>query len=137
MKKLLVDTNIILDLLAKRNPFYYAAGRLFTLADHGKVELLVSALSFANTHYILSRQLPDKDSRKVLRNLKSLVNTVSLDDNIIDLALNSDFKDFEDALQYFSAIEYTADAIITRNQKDFKLAQIPVMSGQEYLSQIN
>ena len=134
MKKLLVDTNIILDLLAKRDPFYKSTARLFTLADHGNVTLYVSALSFANTYYILSRQLSDKEIRRVLRSLKTLVQSISLNSKIIDLSLNSDFKDFEDAIQYYSAIESDAELIITRNQSDFKHAQIPVMNATEFLA---
>jgi len=71
--------------------------------------------------------------RKVLRNFKVLVNVLPLDDKISELALNSDFKDFEDAIQYFTAIENGQDLIITRNQQDFKESKIPVMTAGEFI----
>lgn len=78
---------------------------MFSLADKDKVELFVSSLTFANTYYILTRHTSDKEARKALRNLKVLVGVLPMDDKIIDLAINSDFKDFEDAIQYYTAIE--------------------------------
>ena len=133
MKRLLVDTNIIIDLLAKREKFYKSAAQLFSLADQKKVELYVCSLSFANAHYILNRQLTESKVREILRKLKVLINVISLDSKVLDLALNSDFKDFEDAIQYYAAIESNIDVIITRNLKDFKKSDLPVMTGQEFL----
>ena len=135
MDQLLVDTNIVLDLLAKREDFYEEASLLFSLADKEKVKLHVSSLTFANTHYILSRNTTEQETRKVLRNLKVLVNVLPMDDKIIELALNSDFKDFEDAIQYYTAIENDLKVIITRNLKDFKRSKMPVMRAADYLSQ--
>lgn len=134
MKKLLIDTNIIIDLLAKREPFYESAAELFSQADKNKLKLYVCTLSFANTHYILRRNLPEDKVREVLRKLKILTKVIALDDKILELALNSEFKDFEDAIQYNSAIESDINAIITRNLKDFKLSKIPVMTAEQYLS---
>ena len=135
MDQLLVDTNIVLDLLAKREDFYEEASLLFSLADKEKVKLHVSSLTFANTHYILSRNTTEQETRKVLKNLKLLVNVLPMDDKIIELALNSDFKDFEDAIQYYTAIENDLKVIITRNLKDFKRSKMPVMRAADYLSQ--
>jgi predicted nucleic acid-binding protein len=136
MTKLFLDTNIILDLLAYRMPFYTEAGELFSLADKKKVELYVSSLCFADANYILSRQNPEMEVRKILRKLKVLVNVLPLDNKITDLALNSEFRDFEDAIQYFTAIENDQDIIITRNQSDFKYSKIPVMTAGEFLKSI-
>ena len=133
MKKLLVDTNIIIDLLAKREEFYESAAQLFSLADQEKVELYVCALSFANAHYILNRELNESKVREILRKLKVLVKVISMDSKIIDLAFNSDFKDFEDAIQYYAAIESDIDIIITRNLKDFKKSELPVMTGHQFI----
>jgi predicted nucleic acid-binding protein len=137
MKKLLADTNIIIDLLAKRAEFYEPAAQLFSLADQKKVELYVCSLSFANAHYILNRQLNESKVREVLRKLKVLVNVISLDSKVLDLALNSDFKDFEDAIQYYAAMESDIDIIITRNLKDFKKSDIPVMTGLQFIKMNN
>ena len=133
MDKLLVDTNIVLDLLAKRDLFLVEAQELFTFSDKRKVELFVSSLTFANTYYILSQNLKIQDARKILRKFKVLVKVISMDNKIIDLSLESDFKDFEDAIQYFSAIENGIDMIITRNLKDFKTSKIPVLTAKDYV----
>lgn len=136
MKKLFLDTNIILDLLAYRMPFYTEAAELFSLADKKKIQLSLSSLCFADAKYILSRQNPETEVRKILRKLKVLVNVLPLDNKITDLALNSEFRDFEDAIQYFTAIENDQGIIITRNQSDFKLSKIPVMTAGEFLKSI-
>ncbi|MBP6090605.1 MAG: PIN domain-containing protein [Crocinitomicaceae bacterium] len=133
MEQLFVDTNIVLDLLAQRAEFFQEAQELFTRADLNKVELTISALTFANTHYILSKHLKLEETRKILNTFKVLVNVAPVDDKIIELALASDFKDFEDAIQYYSALESKAQIIITRNKKDFKYAKIPIMTAKEYI----
>ena len=138
MNKLLIDTNIVLDLLAKRELFHESAAQIFSLADKHKLKLTVSSLTFANTNYVLTRLKSAKEARDVLRKFKILVRVLSLSDKIVDLALNDDdFADFEDGLQYYTAIENNQDALITRNLKDFKAAKIPVMTAEEYLVSIN
>jgi predicted nucleic acid-binding protein len=136
MRKVFLDTNIILDLLARRMPFYTDAAELFSLADKKKLTLSISSLCMADVHYILSRKNPAAKVRKILRKFKVLVIIQSLDDKIVDLALNSDFHDFEDAIQYYTAIENDQDIIITRNQSDFKESKIPVMTAGEFLKSI-
>lgn len=133
MEQLFVDTNIVLDLLAQRTEFFKEAQELFTRADLNKVQLTISALTFANTHYILSKHLKLEETRKILNKFKVFVNVAPVDDKIIELALASDFKDFEDAIQYYSALESKAQIIITRNKKDFKHAKIPIMTAKEYI----
>jgi len=134
MKKLFLDTNIIIDLLSERQPFYTEAARIFSLADKKEIELSVSALSIATTNYILLQSKKSDEAKQILRKLKLLVQVLSLDDKIVELALNdSDFKDFEDGLQYYTALEHRLDAIITRNLKDFKKSRIPVMTADQYL----
>jgi len=133
MKRLLVDTNILLDLLARRNPFYDEAARMFHMAERSTVELSVSSLSMVNTHYVLKRQLAEQQARKVLRDLRLLVNVLPLDQKITDLALNSDFDDFEDAIQYHTALEFAQEIIITRNLQDFKKSSIPVMTAGQFV----
>ncbi len=137
MKKLLIDTNIIIDLLAKREPFYTEAAMLFTLADKQKLTLCVSSLSFANVNYILLQSKKAEEAKQILRKLKLIVDVLSLDEKIIGLALNdNEFRDFEDALQYYSAIESSAEIIITRNLKDFQKVKLPVMSAAQYLKSV-
>ncbi len=133
MEKLLVDTNIVIDLLSKREEFFQEAQELFTLADNNKVELFVSALTFANTHYLLNKYQKLDEARKTLIKFKVLVKVSALDDKIVELALVSKFKDFENAIQYHTAIENEVDIIITRNKKDFKSSKLPVMTAKEYI----
>ena len=134
MEKLFVDTNIVLDLLQKREEFYREAQELFTLADKKKVKLYISSLTIANTHYLLSRHYNSNDARKILAKFKVLVEVLSLDHKIIDLALTSDLKYFEDAVQYYTALENNMDLIITRNKRDFKKQSIPVLTAKEYIN---
>jgi predicted nucleic acid-binding protein len=136
MKSIFLDTNIVIDLLAYRMPFYTEAAKLFSLADKEKIRLSISALCLADSNYILSRQNPEMEVRKILRKFKVLVTVLPLDDKISDLALNSEFKDFEDAIQYFTAIENDQDIIITRNQPDFKESKIPIMTAGEFIKSI-
>lgn len=133
MKDLLVDTNIVIDLLAKRQNFYQQAQELFTLADEKQVNLYISSLTFANTHYVLSKELGSEEARKVLIKLKLLVKALPLDDRILELALSSDFTDFEDGIQYYTALENNLEIIISRNKKDFKTATLPVLTAKEFL----
>lgn len=133
MEKIFVDTNIVMDLLEKRENFYQEAQELFTLSDKKKVKLYVSALTFANVHFLLFKHLK-MDARKVLAKFKVLVEVLTINDKIINLALTSDLRDFEDAIQYYTAIENEMDIIITRNKKDFKNLNLPVLTAQEFLN---
>ena len=135
MSRLLVDTNIVIDLLSKRDKFYDEAADLFSRADKKELELTISSLTFANTNYILSKLKSAKEAKEILRKFKVLVELLSLDDKITELALSDDnFPDFEDGLQYYSAIENQIEIIITRNKKDFKNSKIPVLTAKEFLA---
>jgi len=131
MERLLVDTNIVVDLLTRREEHYKEAQDLFTLSDEEKVKLVVSSLTFANTHYLLTRHLNKDEARKTLSKFKVLVEVAQLDDKIIELALASDFTDFEDAIQYYTAVVNGIDTIITRNLIDFKTSKLPVFTAKE------
>lgn len=134
--KILVDTNIVIDLLSKRENFYDSAAQLFSLSDKNKVELCISSLTFANAYYLIAKELGRVETGRVLSRFKVLVKILPMDDKIIGLALNSDFSDFEDAVQYYTALENGLGVIITRNLKDFKTAAIPVMTAKDYLSAV-
>jgi len=137
MIKILVDTNVIIDLLAKRGKFYLDSLQLFSLADQSKIQLIISTLSIANTHYLLNDVMKMKDARVVIRKFKVLVTAYSLSDKIVELALNDkSFKDFEDGIQFYTALEANCNAIVTRNIRDFKNSSIPVFRPKEYLYQL-
>lgn len=133
MENIFVDTNIIIDLLAKRDLFYKDAQALFTLSDKREIQLCISSLSFANAYYSIVKHHKDIDAKKYLAKFKVLVKVLPLEDKAIELALASDFNDFEVGLQYFIAMDNESDIIITRNKKDFKNAKIPVMTAGEYI----
>ena len=134
MENIFVDTNVVIDLLAKREPFYKEAQDLFTLSDKKEVQLFISSLTFANAYYSIVRHHKEVDAKKYLSKFKVLVTILPLEDKAIELALASDFKDFEDGLQYSIAMDYEVDIIITRNKIDFTNSKIPVMTAGEYLS---
>ena len=138
MKKILIDTNIVIDLLSKRKWFYDDAAALFSQADKKELNLNISSLTFANTNYIISKLKSAKEARAILRKFKVLVEILSLNDKITELALSDEsFRNFEDGLQYYSAIENEIDLIITRNKKDFKNAKLPVLTAKEYLDSVS
>ena len=131
--KLFLDTNVMLDFLGEREPFYISAAKIATLADKRKLKINVSALSFATVSYFLTKFEGLKKTKDKLRKFKVISGICELDELIIEKGLNSDFSDFEDSLQYFSALRTECDIIITRNAKDFKKSQIPVMTPDEFL----
>lgn len=133
MEKVFVDTDIVLDLLSNRVPFYSHSAHLFSEADMGKIKIHVSSLTFSNLNYILSRQYSVDQARKKLLKFKTLVTVLSVTDKVVELALSSDFKDFEDGLQYFTAIENNLKTLLTRNLKDYKTAEITVMTADQFL----
>lgn len=137
MEKVFVDSDIVLDLLSGRQPHYDYAAELFSLADENSIKLYVSSLTFANVNYILSKELSAVKARKMLLKFKTLINVLSVNDKIIELALASDFSDFEDAIQYNTAIENGITTLLTRNLKDFKKADITILTAQEYLKAID
>lgn len=137
MKKIFIDTNIVIDLLSRREPFFEEAAELFSLADKKQIELAVSSLTIANTSYALLRQMDSNKAKSVLRKLRLILKVLPLDDKIIGLALNDDtFHDFEDGLQYFTATEYMQELIITRNLKDFKKSKLPTMTAKQFVKTI-
>lgn len=137
--KVFIDTDIILDLLLAREPFFSAATRLFLLIQDGEMEGYVSPLSFSNLFYILRKATSGTEAVAALRKLKLITRVLSVDEQTIDLALASSFSDFEDAIQYYAALSSDIALIVTRNKSDYKTAKIPVLTAEEcievYLSQ--
>ncbi len=133
MTRLFLDTNIVIDLLDKREPFYKDAVRLFTMAYYKQVELIVAPITYTTASYLL-RHHGSEGVRNLLANFRQLSHIATIDERIIDDSLASQFVDFEDAVQYYSAIKSQADIIITRNRDDFVHSRIPVMSASEYFA---
>ncbi|MEM6525161.1 MAG: PIN domain-containing protein [Bacteroidota bacterium] len=135
--RLFLDTNVVLDLLGEREPFYYSAARIATLADQGKIELTVSALTYSIVYYILSRYEDKESVKEKIRKFKVIAETSNLTDEIVDKGLSSKFSDFEDSLQYYCALKMNCRKLITRNGKDFKESKISVLTPDEYLNSLN
>jgi predicted nucleic acid-binding protein len=133
MKKVFIDSDIILDVLQEREPFYPFSAQLFSLLDIKEIKGFVSPLIFANLYYILRKKKGSAFAVRVLSQLKMLVKVLPMNDRTVEFALHSGFRDFEDALQYSSALESDVDVLITRNKKDYKKADIPVMTAEEFL----
>lgn len=135
-KKVFIDSDIILDLLCKREPFYDFAAEVFTLGDTKQIELITTSLVFANVFYILRKLLGIEKAKELLRKLRIIIGVISVDEKIVDLALNSKFNDFEDGLQYFTARENEIKIILTRNGKDYKEKDLVIQTPAEYLKMI-
>lgn len=131
--KVFVDTNIILDWLAKREPFFDFAKALFSKGENGEIKLLISTMSFITTEYILRKQIGKEKAKKALSGIRTISHVCSSGEKEIDLCLVSSIRDFEDAFQYYSALNNGADIIITRNPKDFSKSALPVMSAEEFI----
>jgi len=133
MNRIFIDTDIILDLLAKREPFYRYSAELFTLIDNGRVKGFISPVIVTNLHYILCRLRDKKHAAANLQKLTTLLTILPVNEKIIKLALASEFKDFEDAVQYYTAVENNLKYLLTRNKKDYKTAEITILSAEEFL----
>lgn len=134
--RLFLDTNIMLDLLGERDPFYNSIAMIATLADRKQATLIVSALSYSTVFYVLTKYESRDKVLDKLRKFKIITEVSGVDETIIEKGLNSTFTDFEDSLQYFCALKTECDVLLTRNQKDFKDSSIPVMSADEFLKSI-
>ena len=134
--RLFLDTNVVLDLLGEREQFYNSAAKIATLADKGEIELIISALSYSTVYYLLSRFEDKEVVKEKIRKFKVIAVTSDLTDKIVNKGLSSKFSDFEDALQYYCAIKMDCKILITRNARDFKESEIPVLTPDEYLNSL-
>lgn len=134
MRTLFIDTNVLYDVLGKREPFYDSSNMVWSLCEKGKVKGLISVISFNNIYYVTRRFTNRLDAKKKISIVRDVFTMVALDEQVINQAIDSDFADFEDAIQYFSAVRSDVDCIVTRNKKDFKLSDVPVLSPDEFLS---
>lgn len=138
MKRLFLDTNVVIDLLADRKPYAHQASRLFTLAQKNHITIYVAAITITNIWYILRKLKSPKEAQKLIEMLLPFVNLVQVDQNTIQQALRLKFNDFEDAVQEVSA-QQVPDlfALITRNKSDFKKSACKVFSPNEVLAIID
>lgn len=132
MKKVFLDTNILVDLIADRKPFSKYSIEIFKKAEEKKIKLFTSSHSIATTHYLLKKYLEEKILRDVLYNLLDYVTVIAVDTDVLKKGLRSKHKDFEDSIQILcaSTIE-KIDCIVTRNTKDFRDSEILVLTPDE------
>lgn len=134
---LFLDANVIIDLIADRKPFSKSAAKLFDYSEKGKAKICISSLSYSNIYYVVKKNTSHKEMITVLRELEAITETIDVTKSIIKSSLSSDFKDFEDAIQYHTAISNKKiNAIVTRDTKGFKNSSIAVMTAEEAVSLI-
>lgn len=133
--RILIDTNVIMDALLGRQPFFAASDTVLKICHEEKAEGFLAAHSVTNLFYMLRKFFKDEELRDILRNLLDFLEVEQIDKEKVSLALkNNAFADFEDGLQYECAKSVKADSIITRNKKDFTGSTIPVVTPMEFLA---
>jgi predicted nucleic acid-binding protein len=135
MKKILLDTDVILDFLLDRKPFSDDTLQVLLKCENKELQAFVTPVIVANTYYLLRQKASHVYVIEQLKRLLTIISVLSMDQRQVLSALDSKFTDFEDALQYFSALQHTKiEAILTRNTKDFKLSELPVFTPKEFLA---
>lgn len=132
--RVLVDTNVALDLLQDRRPFVMDALQLFALGEAGRVELLLSTDAISTIFYVVSKNADAKAARKAISTLLDFVALVALDEQAVLHGMALGLEDIEDALVAAVAEKAQAEAIITRNTKDFKRSPVRAITPKEFLS---
>lgn len=132
--KVFLDCDVILDLLTEREPHYQAALDIFLMIQRNEILAYTSPVVIANIFYILNKHFSKEKAIASLVKLKSLIKVLNCGESEIELALSSGFKDFEDAIQYYTALNNGMDCILTRNTKDYKTANMTVLKPLEYIN---
>ena len=134
MREYFVDTNVLIDLVIEREPNSTYARELFTIAKEKSIVLNICAMSYNFVYYNVKKHLGREKALKAINFLSDVTICLPVDHLIIKHARFSKFRDFEDAIQYFCSFQIPkCEAIITRNAKDFKLSNIPIMNPYEFL----
>jgi len=138
MTDIFIDTDVIIDFLIDREPHSREAAIIFTLIEQKKLKGYVSSLTFSNLYYVLRKIESHNKVIAKLDSISRLLTILKVDQQIIKLAIASGFPDFEDSIQYNCALGYKKiDVLITRNIKDYKGSQIPVMTPAIYLKMVS
>jgi predicted nucleic acid-binding protein len=132
--KILLDTNVVLDVLLKRPRFYQEAAPLMALAEKKVISACSCATSVTTIYYLTRRQAGNLKALEEISSLLKIFSVAPVDGSVLIGALRQGFSDFEDAVIYESAVAVGADAIITRNVSDFKTARLPVYAPQDFIT---
>ena len=130
-----IDTNVIIDVLARREPFYADSRRVLLWCQSGCGCGLVSTLTYANVAYVMRKYAGLEPMLMSINKLHKICETAPMADSTVVYALGSGNSDFEDAMQYESALSAHADVIVTRNPADFNGADIRILSPSEFLKE--
>ena len=135
-KTLFLDADVILDLLAKREPWFQKSSEIFSRIQAGEFYGATSVVIFADVFYILRKIKGQKTAREALIKLKGLLRVMVTSEANLEEALHSSFTDFEDSIQYFTAQSGGASVLITRNVKDYKAEKLAVMTPEQFLESL-
>jgi predicted nucleic acid-binding protein len=135
MNSLFIDSDVLIDLLAQRENYVEAAA-LMTIIGEKKAVAFTTPIVLANVDYIITKYSSKAKSRKAIKSLRKRLSILSMDEKIVDTALESEFSDFEDALQYYAAEKHGIDFIITRSKKDYAKGGLRVVTAQEYMDMV-
>lgn len=131
---ILIDLNILLDVLQKREPFFEDSANILAAVETGRVHGFVAAHSMTTLFYLIQKGRSSAEAHAILTGLLQFLQVAPVDQNTIEQALNLDFRDFEDAVQMVSALQCKADCLITRNIKDYAVSLLPVMKPVDFLA---
>jgi len=134
--KVFVDTDVIIDVLLERKDFNYSI-KVLEYLELGKLKGVTSPVIITNIFYIVSKEKSKNEAWGMIRKLRLLFKITKINQSIIDKALTSNFKDFEDAIQYYSALDNKVDYLVTRNKSDYVGKEIVIVSPQELLALID
>jgi predicted nucleic acid-binding protein len=129
----LIDLNILLDVLQKREPFYEIAAALLATVETGRMKGYVAAHSITTLFYLIRKDRSAAEARATITNLMQFIKIAPVDQSTIEQALNLDYSDYEDAVQMISAVQCKADYLITRNVKDYQPELVTVLKPVEFL----
>ena len=133
MTKAYIHCNILIDWLVDREPFSYYASKIIELAEKKKIESYISALRLAHTYYLIAKELSKKIANQFLRDSATLFRFADMPGSVIRKAIEKKYKDFEDDLHYYAAVENELDFLIARNKKDFKSENIVIIDAEEFV----
>jgi predicted nucleic acid-binding protein len=129
-----LDINIILDIFLKRTPFYQASAQVFSLVENKQIEGYLGALSYPTLFYLLRKEKGGDETLQILKKVRIVLKTAPVLEKTIDSALSSNFRDFEDAIQYYAAAEAKSEYLITRNKKDYPPKLLKIVTPEEFLA---
>ena len=132
--RVLVDTNVVLDVLLARQPFVAAASELFGLVEHSQIEGLLCATTITTIDYLLIQSIPRSAAHQALRKLLALFEIASVNRAVLEEALKSKVTDFEDAVLDQAGRLAGAEVVVTRNQRDFRHSSLRILGPDEFLS---